>query len=105
MFGRVRIIIRSVLGCARADSVQVDADGAGVESVPGNAGGVRGGCARVQVHLGGGRRPARPHVPGVQSLVSSRGRLSSPPGTPPRRQRQVAPTPAACALRSPRPAR
>lgn len=64
MFRHIRIIIRSVLGGARADRVQVDADGAGVERVAGRERDARrrAGCARVQVHLGGGRRPAGPRA-------------------------------------------
>lgn len=58
------IIIRSVLVGARAVRLQVDADGAGVECVAGREAGRGGarGCARVQVHLGGGRRPAGPRA-------------------------------------------
>lgn len=66
----------------------------------------RGGCAagagrargaRVQVHLGGGRRRGL-HVPGqTQSLPARRRRRAARRGA---RQRQVAPTPAARRLRA-----
>lgn len=98
VFGHIRVLIRSVLGGGCADRVQVDAGWRG-------SGGARGRGARGCRCTWAAAGARRPHVPGrAQSLARSRGRLSTARPTA-RRQRQVAPTPAACALRSPRPAR